>query len=627
MTDNQRKEFQESLNKYFELLKQEEQPTENYNKIDLWFKNLFGRYTYAQSEDKKKYGLPEENMQKLREKLKEMNITEEEYVNAKGRRKKLQEILKEKQVEIIEVYTLEELIEQQEKYDKEINTLKSKHTERYKQMYQLTEEQYNLIGTELEKLKQKRKEVNTQIEQLKPNQIDKKEEVKEYNKKVLELKNIVKTQQQKIDELNTEKQHLEQEKKTIREEYSSKYERRLEKKSQEIKEEYIKKTDKAKEIIESQYKRKINEKEKQIEELNKQIKETNIKNHKQEKQKKEKQKDMIVKLLCTSSNLPIETIKNELKNKNLDSKNIKEVLKELKTELPGLTKKIDKQGNIFTYGITNNAKEEIDEYRKWEICQTISEIENGTIEFLVRSDMHMNMNSSEETIKKILYPYMNYSAKEGNIPIIDLGDLADTRRPYTMDDWEKQNKPAIKYAYNFYKNYAKVINTGADIKHYTLFGNHDTHPYLAGVDPLEIIYEYSNNFKLLGISQGEIKIGEDKIGVFHDKPWGNIVPFKEEHDKQIRDQRIYDYISNNINKTVNDYIYSLIGHYHFGAINSQEGFAVINNGIENTLLFTVEIKNKNIEKIYVTELYLFNNTVKKGGYQTEIYNKQKMLKK
>ena len=89
MTDAQRKEFQENLNKYFEQLKQEIEgkTVEDPKKMDLWFKNLFGRYNYALSEDKKHYGLPKENLEKLIQKLNEMNITEEEYINAKGRRK------------------------------------------------------------------------------------------------------------------------------------------------------------------------------------------------------------------------------------------------------------------------------------------------------------------------------------------------------------------------------------------------------------------------------------------------------------------------------------------------------------------------------------------------------------
>lgn len=629
MTDAQRKEFQENLNKYFEQLKQEIEgkTVEDPKKMDLWFKNLFGRYNYALSEDKKHYGLPKENLEKLIQKLNEMNITEEEYINAKGRRKNLIEILKQKQEEIVEVYTLEELKKIQEENDKKINTLRSKHTERYKKMYHLTEQEYKDIEQELSELIQKRKQINILIEQqeIKPKQ-PKKEPI-QYNKKITELMKKNEEQQDRIRELEQQKKKHEEEKTTLREEYSNKYEKRLEEKSNEVKEKYEETLEIEKNRIKLECQRKINDKQNKIDELQEQLISQNKRKKTQEKLIKEQQKEIIIKLLCTNSDIKIDTIKNELEYRNLNTENIREILKELKTEIPGLNKKINEEGKEFTYSLNKDAKRELDEYKTWNICPTITTQENGTFSFIVRSDIHLNMNNSEDTIKKIFSPYLDFSTSQGNIPIIDLGDLADTRRPFTQQDWEKGSKEAIKYAYNFYKNYSKTINSANDIKHYTLFGNHDAHPYLAGVDPLEIIYEYSKNFNLLGISEGAFKIGQDKIGTFHDKPFGNIVPFKEEHNKEKRDEIIYDNLSENMKEIAKDYIYSLIGHYHFGAHNPQEQFSVINNGIENSLLFTAEIKDGQIEKMYVTELYLINNIVKKSGYQTEIYNKQKIIKK
>jgi len=625
VTDKQRKEFQENLNKYFELLKQEIEgkTIEDPNKMDLWFKNLFGRYNYALSEDKKRYGLPKENMEKLIQKLKEMNITEEEYVNAKGRRKELKKVLMQKQEEIVEVYTLEELKKQKEEKDKKINILRSKHTERYKKMYHMTEEEFNSIGEQLKEAIQKRNEINKEIERLKPRKETKKEP-KEYNKKMTELMKTNQNQQDTIKEQEEQIKKYETEKAKIRKEYSDKYEKRLEEKSNEVKEKYEETLEIEKNKIKLECQRRINDKENQIEKLKQKLSNQENQRLKNEKIIKETQKEIILRLLCSNTEISIDKMIKELESKNMNSANIRDILIELKTEIPGLNKKINEDGQEFTYSLGKSAQTELDEYRTWNICPTISTQEDGTFSFIARADMHLNMNSSEDTIKKILYPYLNFSSAQNNIPIIDLGDLADTRRPFTQQDWEKGNKEAIRYAYNFYKNYAKTINTAKDIKHYTLFGNHDAHPYLAGVNPLEIVYEYSDNTNLLGISSGSFKIGKDKIGAFHDEPFRNII---KEPDKAKRDEIIYSSLSEKIKEISNDYIYSLIGHYHFGAHNPQERFSVINNGIENSLLFTAEIKNGEIEKIYVTELYLIDNVVRKSGYQTEIYNKQKIIKK
>ena len=632
MTDAQRKIFIENLNKFFELIEQgiKGETLENEEKIEKWGKNVYGRYRYALNGERKNNALPEEHVTLLKQKLKEKNITPEEYEKSKGKIKELTEILKQKeqQEEIVEVYTLEELKKIQEENDKKINTLRSKHTERYKKMYHLTEQEYKDIEQELNELIQKRKQINLLIEQQKcPETKEKSKEPTQYNKKITELMKTNQELQDTNQELEEQIKKYETNKTSLREEYSKKYEKRLEEKANEVKEKYEETLEIEKNKIKLECQRRINDKQNQIEELQQKLSNQENQRMKNERIIKEKQKEIILKLLCSNAEISIDRMKKELEYRNINAVNIRDVLRELKTEIPGLNKKINEEGKEFTYSLIGDAKKQLDEYRTWNICPTINAQENGTFSFIVRSDMHLNMNSSEDTIKRIFSPYLDFSSTQNNLPIIDLGDLADTRRPFTQQDWEKGNKEAIKYAYNFYKNYAKTINTAKNINHYTLFGNHDIHPYLAGVDPLEIIYEYSNNINLLGVSNGAFRIGKDKIGAFHDRPFGNIISFKDEHNKEKRNNIIYSDLSENVKKIANDYIYSLIGHYHFGAHNPQEQFSVINNGIENSLLFTAEIKDGQIEKMYVTELYLIDNVVRKSGYQTEIYNKQKTIKK
>ena len=237
------------------------------------------------------------------------------------------------------------------------------------------------------------------------------------------------------------------------------------------------------------------------------------------------------------------------------------------------------------------------------------------------------MTSSRDTIRKMMNPYLEYCAAKENMPIIDLGDLADTRRPFVIKDWENHDKEAIKQAYNFFKNYAQALNMAPEIKHYTLFGNHEDHPYLAGVDPIEIIYDYSKNFYLLGVGKGKFKIANDKIAVYHDKTWQNVIPATEQPDKEKRDEYIYKFLCEHMKKIASDYVYSLIGHYHFGKINPSENFAVINNGIETALMFTAEIKDNEIQKMFVKNIYTNNNQIQTSDYEIEIYNKEKKYNK
>ena len=98
-----------------------------------------------------------------------------------------------------------------------------------------------------------------------------------------------------------------------------------------------------------------------------------------------------------------------------------------------------------------------------------------------------------------------------------------------------------------------------------------------------------------------------------------------EYKKNERDEYIYEYLCEEMENIAKDYIYSLMGHYHFGKHNPEQNFSVISNGIENPLLFKAILKDGQVEKMYVTELYSTNNGLKNSCYSTEIYNRGKQL--
>ena len=310
---------------------------------------------------------------------------------------------------------------------------------------------------------------------------------------------------------------------------------------------------------------------------------------------------------------------NDKEEENLDDEEQLLYLKELRIMIPGITRVLKNGEDAPAYSLRTDAMNKLEEYKKDIVYPRISNVRDGKVEFIVRTDLHLDMTNSEDTLKTKLETYFNYSAAHGNIPIIDLGDLAETLAVIKHKDWKNFDKEAAKLSYKFYKNYAKAIASAPETKHYTLLGNHDEHPYLVGVDPIEILNEYSNNFEPLGVSRGSFRIGNDSIGVFHDKTWQNIVSFQE-YSKDERDEIIYDYLCDEIEEIANDYIYSLIGHYHFGAHNIDKRFSVINNGLQSGLIFTAEVSDGHVERMFVKELGNKN-------YQTEIYNRGNQYRK
>lgn len=682
MTDAQRKIFNENLENFFKLINQEikGETVENTEAIDLWSKNVSDRYRNLKIGKNPKHQLSQEHIETLKRKLEKEGLTLSEFEQSHGRRSNIINLLKEKQQnsntqnnndnkedkisKSLETYSIEELKQIQAKYDEEIVSLNQKHTQKYKKLYSLSDAQYEEIGKKLDLTKKTRKKINDIIEQ----KLKKQEEAtetklddetnEEENIEIIEIseiketaKNVENTQKrrkqknanEKITELKKENAEIKTENEQLKNQleelqqsrqkdildYQGDYERRLTERKQQLEEEFNKELERKTSMIELNYNRETRKAKEELETAKKALedykkqkdleldRQRRVLTH-QVKETRERQQQIMVKLLCSTDNVSLETIKCFLEKENIPTEGLKNSLKELRTMIPGITRVI-KDEETPSYSLRIDALKQLEQYKKDIVCPRISNVQDGKIQFVVRSDLHLNMTNSEDTLKRRLEPFMDFCAKRDNIPIIDLGDLAETMQGIGYTNWKNFNKETSRLAYKFYKNYAKVIASAPEIVHYTLLGNHDEHPYLVGVDPLEILNEYSNNFKSLGISRGSFKIGNDKIGVFHDKQWQNIVSYKN-HSKEERDEYIYDYLCEEIQSIARDYIYSLFGHYHFGMHNVEKGFSVINNGLESSLLFTAEVKDGQVEKMFVTE-------VGKRNYQIEIYNRGNQYRK
>lgn len=673
MTDAQRKIFNENLENFFKLINQEinGETVENTEAIDLWSKNVSDRYRNLKIGKNPKHQLSQEHIETLKRKLEKEGLTLSEFEQSHGRRSNIVKLLKEKQQNFntqnnndnkedkisksLETYSIEELKQIQAKYDEEIVSLNQKYTQKYKKLYSLSDAQYEEIGKKLDLAKKSRKRINDIIENkfkqqeealktqqeliAKPIAEQENIEISEVeektrkqnnaNKKITELIKKNTEQANEIDELRNKVAELQQSKQKEILDYQGDYERRLEERKQQLEEEFNKELERKTSMIELNYNRETRKAKEELETAKKALedykkqkdleldRQRRVLTH-QLKETRERQQQIMVKLLCSTDNVSLETIKCFLEKENIPTEGLKNSLKELRTMIPGITRVI-KDEETPSYSLRIDALKQLEQYKKDIVCPRISNVQDGKIQFVVRSDLHLNMTNSEDTLKRRLEPFMDFCAKRDNIPIIDLGDLAETMQGIGYTNWKNFNKETSRLAYKFYKNYAKVIASAPEIVHYTLLGNHDEHPYLVGVDPLEILNEYSNNFKSLGISRGSFKIGNDKIGVFHDKQWQNIVSYKN-HSKEERDEYIYDYLCEEIQSIARDYIYSLFGHYHFGMHNVEKGFSVINNGLESSLLFTAEVKDGQVEKMFVTE-------VGKRNYQIEIYNRGNQYRK
>ena len=632
MTDSQRIFFNEKLNELFNAIEKEMngEKIENKEKIESWGRNLYTRYKYAITNTNPKYALAQEHMEVFKQKLKEQNITEKEFEKSLGSIKNLAIIKKEKQTK--KEYTIEELKNRRSELDKIINDLKQKQTSKYKQLYKPTQEETNKIEKDLEKYSVERRQINEMIdkknEKTNKQNIDDKEIKKKqaYNEKINNLMQKIYDQGNEIKELEDTIAYLKKQENKWNSKYQQKYEKKLLEETKKLKEEYETKIKNENQIVESKNIKQLQETIKKLEDekqsLEKEIERLKSLLKLETKKTNERQKEIILKLMCSKDDITLDEIRSALEKNRIPFDGFKDTLNELKSEIPGLNKRITPDGRQFSYSITTPATTELDEYKKCIVSPSICSLIDGEIKFIVRSDTHLNIKSSEDTLNRFLYPYMEYCSKNGNIPVIDLGDISETIRYTNIENWKNMDKETIKYAYQFYKNYAKVISNAPEIENYILLGNHDEHPFWVGVDPLQIMKDYSDNIISLGVSKGEFRISNDKIAVYHDKEWQNIVSYKE-YSKSERDSIIYDFLCEKMQELSKDYTYSLIGHYHFGKINPDQNFAVINNGIGNPLLITAIIKNGRIEKMYMSELNNNGKILVKSNYETEIYNIKK----
>lgn len=691
MTDAQRIKFEENINKFFNEISKElnGETVEENKQLDTWAINLYSRYVYTIKGTNKNQNLPQFHVEMLIKKLEEYGLTIDEFVETKGKRNRIINLLKEKQANKptenettstvnLENYSIEELKKMQDEIAKEIVSLNQKHTQKYKKLYSLSDKKYEEIGKRLEiakksrrrinevienKIKETEKELNMQLELAEePESIEiieisevaelpelqeqpkivimpedktaepvkKTRKQKNANEKITELMKENEEKTAELEKLKQELQELQQTKQSEILKYQGDYERRLAERTAELKEEYKSDFERKTAMFEIENNRKLKEANEKLEQQKQALENYKIQKEKdldrqrriqinEEKQTKERQQQIIVKLLCSSEDVSLETIKNCLENEKIPTEGLEKNLKELRLMIPGITRVLATGEDAPAYSLRTDAMKRLEEYKKDIVYPRISNVRDGKVEFIVRTDLHLDMTNSEDTLKTKLETYFNYSAAHGNIPIIDLGDLAETLAVIKHKDWKNFDKEAAKLSYKFYKNYAKAIASAPETKHYTLLGNHDEHPYLVGVDPIEILSEYSDNFEPLGVSKGSFRIGNDKIGVFHDKEWQNIVSFRE-YSKTERDEIIYDYLCDEIEEIANNYIYSLIGHYHFGAHNIEKRFSVINNGLASGLIFTAEVSDGHVERMFVTELGNRN-------YQIEIYNRGNQYRK
>ena len=343
-----------------------------------------------------------------------------------------------------------------------------------------------------------------------------------------------------------------------------------------------------------------------LKEKNKKLKEK-CKQYEERDEYKIIQKQHLLNLFCTNENITLQEIKDSFASSNLPVENLLNVLNELRNEIPGITRVINEDGNTQSYSIIASATNRRDALKRNKVCPRISNIFTGIIEFVVIADLHADLASTEDDLKRRLDPLHKFCTIRNNLPIINLGDNADTLKKISRINWENRDKEAINLSYNFYSNYSKAIESASNIMHYELFGNHDQHPYLVGVDSLEIMNLYANNIIFLGIEEGSFMLGNDKLGVFHKDFNRNIYPFDEA-------------VNIGLSNIANEYIYSLIGHYHVGIHRPFQKFSLIDNHFP--LLFTVKIEDGIVKTIGVKEIgdYNKNGNLSCDVYQTEIYN-------
>jgi len=614
VTEEQKKIFNDFLNNIFnETINKN---NETYQKTNQWLKNMYYRYINNT--------LPGEHRLALEARLRRRNISVNEFLETQGKIELLQELSKEKKAdkkkakelenqnkiiketpvetkpEVIEespveaksdenkvtetkTDTIEDLEKLRDELDKRITCLKSKITKRNRALYRLTDEACEEIEKQIDEAEQKIKEINKKIAELTPKK--EKETINDATQKKIEK--LVNENRQKDDEILALKNEIEKFRKE-RVSYSTRYREEAER-TIAI---YKKETD-------EQFATKLEE------EVQRQISRANQKNS----QTKGLQVAHIKRLLLRHESISLNDIKYSLEKSKVSTANLDDAINELRTKIPGIIKTIDitEQNPIFS--ISTSAMDRWEALKNNPTCPRISNIFDGTVGFLEHSDIHANLKSTEDDLKRMFEPSFELSSEKGNMPIINLGDLCDTLKEIEYEKWINHDKETIELAYKFFKNFAKTLATAPEIKYYFLEGNHERHLYLAGIDILEIMYEYCNNLIPLGAEQSTFMIGNDKIGVFHGIP-GLTKSDRYNSTKAVK----------KLSKYIEEYIYSLISHYHVGIHRPLFGYSMVNNGIDNGILFSANVQDGNIQQLYACNFNLKNNKLQCNDSSIELYN-------
>ena len=561
---------------------------ENRKKHIKWLQNVYYKYL--------KNTLPEEHKKDLESNLQKRNITREEFLETRGNLDMFVTLYKSKEeVEKPKEETIEDLEKLQNELNEAISKLSKKHTPKGKNLYHLTDEEYNEIGKQISELEEKKKEISKKLSEKTPKEEIKEEKVtSNAQKKIEELIVTNKQKDAEIVELKNELAKQREERAFYSNKYREEAERELEIHKKQLEDEFNKK-------------------------LNNKVVERINKANQREVETKEQQKNYIRKLLLEGKNISLDDIKSGLKDAKIPTSKLDIALNELRIEIPGIVRKINSDGLLQTYSIGAQSTNVLEVLKTTEACPRISNVFNGTVKFILDADPHIPLEITEDEMKKTREPYLQYSSLNGNIPIIGLGDYADTYRNIDYSRWHKMDPEAIEYSYKFYKYFAKVAATAPKTKHYLLIGNHDEHTFLVGMNPVEIMNNNSNNITFLGVDKGAFMLGNDKIGVFHGI---DTVKFNESRGMKKEDGKMlmYNRVTEEIKKYIKDYIYALIAHYHQTTHNPLQQFSLI----YGPALCTTEIEDGHVKRIFIKPLHLTkerDNFVEEYyPFQTEIYN-------
>ena len=562
---------------------------ENRKKHIKWLQNVYYKYL--------KGTLPEEHKKDLEDNLQERNITKEEFLETKGNLDMFVELYKSKETsEEPKQETLEELEALYNEVNDSITKLEKQHTPRQKAFRHKTDEEYEEEGKQIELLKEKKKELKKKIEDLTPKKEVKEEKISDgAQKKIEELVIKNKQKDQEIIALKNELASVREERAHFSNKYREEATREFEIHKKQLEESFDKKV---KAEVEEQL---ANEKRKELE-------------------IKQLQKNTIRKHLLKGENLSLDDIKSMLKASKIPTTKLDIALNELRVEIPGIIKQIDKDGLMQVYSIGASANDRLEALKTSNPCPRISNVFDGTVKFIIDADPHILLECTKDEMKKAREPYLQYSSANKNISIVGLGDYADTNRNMKYERWKNRDLEAMKYSYHFYEEFAKVMATAPNTNNYLLIGNHDKHPYLVGIDPIEIMNNNCNNVTFLGIDKGEFLLGNDKIGVFHGIDTVPIISHygRKGISKQQVQQQTYEYICEEIKNIINDNIYALIAHYHIGIHNPHKNFSLV----YGPLLCTAEIEDGHVKRMFVQGLNLTKkeNNFVEDPYQIEIYN-------